>query len=367
MTPRISVLMAVYNAAPYVRESLASVLNQDAGPLECVVVDDGSSDGSGGIVSEMARLDPRIRLLRQENKGLPAALNAGLAVAQGRYVARMDADDVSLPGRLARQAAFLDAHGDVAVVGCWVRTFGQARGNVWSFPTEPRDVAAALPFVNPVAHPAAMFRREAVAEAGGYDEAVRYGEDYELWARLSERHSLANLPEVLLRYRVHGGQMGSTRSSETQRQWYTRTQAMLLRRMGVEVDEASLGLHHLISTAHLASSRFEVSERLLDEAGDWLITLGKRNAASGVFDVDAFAARLSLHWRMLCGACAGLGGKTWRRYANSPLRPAVRPAKAELLLRLACLFHIGQERRNQAYGALRAALALKGRVLGNRH
>ena len=129
------------------------------------------------------------------------------------------------------------------------------------------------------------------------------------------------------------------------------------------MDEASLGLHHLISTAHLASSRFEVSERLLDEAGDWLITLGKRNAASGVFDMDAFAARLSLHWRMLCGACAGLGGKTWRRYANSPLRPAVRPAKAELLLRLACLFHIGQERRNQAYGALRAALALKGRVL----
>lgn len=366
-TPRVSVLMAVYNAAPYVRASLESILTQSLGELEVVVVDDGSTDGSGAVVERMAAQDARVRVLRQENRGLPAALNAGLALARAPLVARMDADDLALPLRLERQAAYLDAHPEVAVLGGFVRTFGQARGNVWRYPVGPAAVAAAMPFVNPIAHPAVMFRRAVVEAQGGYDEANAYGEDYALWAALSARHALDNLPEVVLRYRVHGGQMGAVRADDVRRQWYMRTQAAVLGRLGLHPEGEALALHHRISTAHWATAEVPAGSGFRDAAEAWLLGLAAADAATGVFEARAFARRLGWHWRMVCRAQAGEGLAVWRQYRRSAL--AREAARAEgtpdalggtgaddLALLAACALHFGQQRRRALYGALRRAL-----------
>ena len=203
-TPRVSVVMPVFNGATYLVEALESVLAQSLEELELVVVDDGSQDASGAIIKRFARTDPRVRLLTHErNLGISAALNHGCRLARSPYIARLDSDDIALPGRLSRQAGFLDAHPSVACVGGAI-IFIDARGGRLStqrFPTASRVIHSRLLRSNCFAHPSVMLRRSALDEVGGYrfDQI----EDYDLWLRLSERFALANLPEPVILYRLN--------------------------------------------------------------------------------------------------------------------------------------------------------------------
>jgi hypothetical protein len=206
--PRVSVVLPVYNAERFVGEAIDSILAQTLTDLELIVIDDGSTDATAAILADRAAQDPRIRLVTRENRGLTATLNEGVSIARAEYVAIMNADDVALAERLERQAAFLDAHPAVAAVGSQTRLIladGTAGPSV-SLPQSPAEVRAFLPKASPLAHPAVMFRRAAVIAAGGYRPQIEPAEDYDLWLRLAERHDLANLPQVLLHYRVHGGQ-----------------------------------------------------------------------------------------------------------------------------------------------------------------
>lgn len=206
MTPRISVLLPVYNAERYVAEAVASILAQTRGDFELLVIDDGSTDRSPEILAEFARRDPRVRFQRQENAGYLQALNRMLAEAQGEYVARMDADDVALPERFARQAAFLQQHPEYVVVGSAVANIDED-GDEFCIQPLPQDhaelEAGLLRGRCGICHPAAMIRRDALLAVGGYRQECYGAEDQDLWLRLSERGRLANLPEVLLKYRVH--------------------------------------------------------------------------------------------------------------------------------------------------------------------
>jgi glycosyltransferase involved in cell wall biosynthesis len=173
-----------------------------------IVVDDGSTDGSRATAERFAASDARVTLLPLgEHRGITAALNAGWRRASAPYVARLDADDVALPDRLARQVAFLDAHPSVAVVGGAATVVDQAgvRGSTMRLPTSSRQIAAELPRRNCIVHPAVMLRRSALEEANGY--RLDHVEDYDLWLRLSERHDLANLEEPLILYRRHPAQI----------------------------------------------------------------------------------------------------------------------------------------------------------------
>ena len=202
-TPRVTVLMPVYNAAAYVADAARSILHQTWSDFELLVIDDGSTDDSARIVASLG--DPRIRLVRADrNIGLTATLNKGLALARGALIARQDADDLSEPERLERQVAFLDANPAVALVGSWYRKI-DAAGRLLGdrrLPTHDAPLRWALLSHCPIVHSAAMFRRDAIAEAGGYDDRFAYAQDYELWSRVAGRHRLANLPEFLVRYRV---------------------------------------------------------------------------------------------------------------------------------------------------------------------
>jgi len=205
-TPRVTVLMPVYNAERYLRPAIDSILAQTFGDFEFLIVNDGSSDGSWEIMASYA--DPRIKLVgNPHNMGLAKTLNRGLRLAAGDLIARQDADDVSCPDRLRRQVEFLDGHPETALVGSQARIInddGRPNGLRFDRCCEYKSIRWDLMFDNSFTHTSVMFRREIVAgELGGYDESFSYCQDYDLWSRIASRHCVMNLPSTLVDYRMH--------------------------------------------------------------------------------------------------------------------------------------------------------------------
>lgn len=211
--PTISVAMSVYNNARHLAGAIESILRQDHDDFEFLIVNDGSSDGSGDIIDGFAAADRRIRAIHQDNRGLIASLNRLLDEARAPLIARMDGDDIALPARFARQIAFLSAHPDYGIVGTWTNDIdetGAPRGRVSrDQPTSHEAAMAQLETNNPLCHPSVMMRRDVVRAAGGYHAAYRHCEDYDLWLRLSERTRLASIPERLMLYRHSDDQVSS--------------------------------------------------------------------------------------------------------------------------------------------------------------
>ncbi len=206
MTPAISVILPARDAAATLSCALDSVRAQTPRDIEILVIDDGSRDATPEIARRAARRDARVRLIDGRGRGIVSALNAGLAGARARYVARMDADDISLPGRLGAQRAFLDARREVGLVGCRVAFGGDpvaSRGYAlhvaWTNGLLEPDAIGLHRFIeSPFAHPSVMFRRELIALHGGYRDG-RFPEDYELWLRWLEAGVLmAKVPATLL-------------------------------------------------------------------------------------------------------------------------------------------------------------------------
>lgn len=206
--PEVTVLMPVRDGARYLDAAIGSILRQTLRNFEFLICDDGSTDATPAILAQLAAEDSRIRVIAMPRRGIAAALNAGFQQAAADWVARMDADDIAAPERLRRQLAVAAAHPEAAAIGTAWRVM-DAAGRVRSLvtpPTEPDTIAAALLRHNCLAHPTMLLRRQAVLQAGGYRAAFRSAEDYDLWLRLSERHSLRALSEPLLDYREHAGQ-----------------------------------------------------------------------------------------------------------------------------------------------------------------
>ncbi len=217
--PKISILMAVYNGAVYLREAIDSVLAQTYRDFEFVIVDDGSSDESVRIVRSYA--DSRIKLhAAPQNMGQTTALNVGLRLCVGEYIARMDGDDICRPDRFARQVAALDADPALGIVGSAVWIV-DGRDRTLDFSPQPESDAT-IRFVsltrNPFHHPTVMIRRRVLIEhALEFDERFQANQDFELWTRLLPVTRAANLPQALLRYRVHGSNISVKRLAEQQR------------------------------------------------------------------------------------------------------------------------------------------------------
>ena len=215
--PAVSVILPVYDAGPYLREAVESVLNQTWTDFEFLVTNDGSTDGSGAILDEYAAADPRIRLTHRGNAGYTHALNAMLGRARGRFVARMDADDACRPERLAKQVAHLEAHPGCVAVGTGVRNV-DPDGDPIDAPAVVTDHAGLVAGLlrepgaaGSIAHPSVTLRADAVRAVGGYRGEFEPAEDLDLWLRLAEVGTLANLPEVLLDYRIHPASVTASR------------------------------------------------------------------------------------------------------------------------------------------------------------
>jgi glycosyltransferase involved in cell wall biosynthesis len=211
--PVVSVLMGVKDAPDDVERAVRSILDQTFSELELIVVDDGSEDATPEVLGAIG--DARLVVLRNEtNLGLTRSLNRALGVARGEFVARQDADDRSLPQRLERQLAHMRAHPQVGICGAWTRLVDQ-RGQVVGHgrnPVTPAEVAEGMRQDNKIFH-GTLFARRAVMEAlGGYREAFRYSQDYDLLLRALDVTQLANVPEELYEFRVHGGSLSSTKT-----------------------------------------------------------------------------------------------------------------------------------------------------------
>jgi glycosyltransferase involved in cell wall biosynthesis len=213
------VLLPVRDAEATLGEALASVLAQTDGDLEVVVADDGSRDGSLAVARSLEARDARVRVLALERRGIVPALEAARAVASGRYLLRMDADDVSHPERLARTREAIETDPRIAVAACLVESFTTSGGvglgrrlyDAWLNAQLSHEAMARVRFVeSPVAHPSVLLRADAVSRVGGYRDADG-PEDWDLWLRLFESgHRFAKVPRTLLRWREGEGRLSRT-------------------------------------------------------------------------------------------------------------------------------------------------------------
>lgn len=235
MVPRISVLMAVYNAQRFLEETIQSVLEQSYPGFEFIIVDDCSTDSTWSIICRFAGADPRIRPFRmEENQKQTRCLVFGIEQCRGEFIARIDGDDVMFKDRLQCQIAFLDQHPEIGLVGGWAQIIDEGGAEICCFevPTEDPAIRRCMARQNPFLHPSVVFRRGLIQRAGSYDARLSAAQDYELWLRFAEVSGLANLPWKLIKYRLVGSgvSLGSSRRQALE-VFRIRWRAVLTRRL----------------------------------------------------------------------------------------------------------------------------------------
>lgn len=267
LTP-VSVVMPAYNARRFLAPALDSVLAQTHTAFELIVIDDGSCDGTLETARDYERRDRRVRVFTQPNRGIAHTLNRAVSLARYEWIARMDADDVMEPVRLARQLAFLSANPDIAVASCLVRYIDEECRPVGEgrSPFTTRQAVARYVRKNRLIafnHPGSIIRKEALLDVGGYRPEFVPVEDIDLWNRLIERgHEALVQPEFLLRYRVHSQSTVGRKVAETDRLLAWVRHCMIHRRRGEPEPD------------------FETFERDL-AAARWWVRLNRRRAEYG--------------------------------------------------------------------------------------
>jgi glycosyltransferase involved in cell wall biosynthesis len=211
-SPKITVLLPVYNCELYIQTAVESILNQTFSDFEVLIIDDASTDGTVAILKNI--LDPRIQLIQKpKNSGYTNSLNYGLKIAKGEYIARMDADDISYPERFAKQIAYLETHPEVLVCGTTYKIVGNDKRI--TLPEHHEAIKIGLLWGNCISHPSVMIRKKVLEDyAIEYDTSKEPAEDYHMWIQLLNFGKLKNLPEVLLEYRVYGNQVSRKRADE---------------------------------------------------------------------------------------------------------------------------------------------------------
>lgn len=279
---RISVVMPVYNGAPYLDEAIKSILNQSFSDFEFIIINDGSTDNSREIIER--HRDPRIkRIDNKENRGVTESLNKGLHVAVGEFIVRMDSDDFSLPNRFSRQLAYMESHPEIGVCGSHVQVMGSQE--VWSQPEHPEEVKCRLLLHCCLAHPSVMFRREILVKHSlQYHASYNHAEDYQLWTQLSQVTMISNVPEVLLHYRLHENQISKS-FKPLQAQQAERIQYEQLMRLGIKPSEEEFCTH--LNLCY----RNRFSDPVIKK--NWVQKLLKKNLETRVYDQVAFMNILS--------------------------------------------------------------------------
>lgn len=307
MGTMVSVILPFFNAERWLEPALRSLARQDlSGKLEVIAVDDGSTDSGPAKVESARKAGAPIVLLRNErNLGIVASLNRGLEQASGRFIARMDADDLCLPHRLTRQVEFLERTG-CDLCGSWFIEFGQGLSRTVRWPESDAELRAAMLFQNSICHPTIMARR-AVFEQFKYREGYILAEDYDLFVRLMSRFTLANVPEPLLRYRRHPQQATQAKRDAMERiTRQIREEALVGQGFRPTAEERRL--HHLIRAP---ASMGSLADLLAVEG--WLLKLHAAQANPQARHVVA------TQWVRACIRAAPLGRQMWEAFRSSPL------------------------------------------------
>ena len=296
-TPAISVVMSAYNAADVLPDAIESLLNQSFSDVEFILVDDGSSDGTPGVISQYAERDARVKpLLCPQNRGIVAAVTDGLAKAQAPLIARADSDDIHRPDRLAKQYDFMQRHPDIDLLGGYMQTFGD-RDMLFDYETDPDMVACCFLFRCAVAQPVAMMRRHVFDDWGlAYDPAHPFSQDWGLFSRITKRGKAANMPEVLARYRFHDKKVGITNRPK-QKAVADSIVRGIAGEIGVEASARDIELNFILDDADKARRDYD-TDFPATEALDWLTRLRNANLKSARMPKDAFELLIG---RMMVG------------------------------------------------------------------
>lgn len=238
--PKVSVIMPAYNAEKFIAEAIRSILNQSFTDFEFIIIDDCSTDKTVQIINSFD--DKRICFIKNgTNQGVANTLNKGIEIAQGKYIARMDSDDISLPLRLEKQVQFLDEHSDIAIVGSDIEIFGFEHCFL-NFSVNPGQLKVDLIFNTCYAHPSIMIRKQVLNEKNfRYNPEYSKMEDYDLWIRISREYKLSNVPNVLLKYRTHSEQVTKNKSAETKEQ-DIKIKQRIISELGITADDDSVTL-----------------------------------------------------------------------------------------------------------------------------
>lgn len=247
MSPRITVFIPVYQAERYLAESIESMLGQSFADFEVLIIDDGSYDRSYEIATAYATKDQRIRILQNDgNRGVSFTRNRGIQEAKGEFLALLDADDLSVPERLAKQLAFFDQNPDVVACGTQagiIDADGHDTGERIEVPTNRDEVKILLPFQNQFVNSSMMFRLAALRKTDGYYEGL--SEDYQLAAQLNAQYYLTNLPDTLVQYRSHKSSLSKQQLSKMQ-EGERAVFSLIHRQLGIEPSSHWIDIHHRV-------------------------------------------------------------------------------------------------------------------------
>ena len=305
--------MSVYNGGTYLRPAIQSILEQTFSDFEFIIVNDGSTDESLEIIRSFS--DSRIRLIENEkNMGLIYSLNRGIDLASGEYIARMDSDDISLPNRLKKQVAFMDANYDVAVCGTWIKTIGDESGFVKKYFTDSEEIKASLLFNTSVAHPTVIIRTSILKKYNfQYEESHKHFEDYALWVKISRIARLANIPEALLLYRVHQKSISHVMSKE-QKDGAENVRKEQIKDLGIFPSPEEMNAHNSLICGEKRNLALFLSEK-----ERWFLKILEKNGQAHAYKRWALKKILYERWRTACGMNANFGFSVWKKYQTSPL------------------------------------------------
>ncbi len=320
-TPTVTVLMPVYNGEAFLRTAVESILRQTFTDFEFLIVDDGSTDDSREIVRSLR--DPRIRLETVEkNRGTVHALNTGIALARGKYIARMDCDDISLPHRLDRQVGFMEKHPGVGVCGSGMRLVKKGKPKNFRYqPCSDEELKITLLFNTCFFHPTVIMRTS-VVEKALYPDNLVYTQDYNFWTRLAPTTGFANLREPLVYFREHPDQV-SAKKADMQKTNARSIRRSYLRSLFSGLPSGDQEIHHKIAE----------NSRTIDllQAAAWLELLVDRNRRERVFPPDIFLREMSRKWWLCCRKNTHYGKEAPGIYRSSSLHGHYRPEVFKLL------------------------------------
>lgn len=296
----LSVLMPVYNAEKYLRFAIESILNQDFPDFEFIIINDGSTDNSKEII--LSYDDKRIRYIENEkNLKLIATLNLGLSLCQGKYIARMDADDVSDKRRFLKQIAFLEAHQNCVLLGTSanvINKYNEIKGRIMQ-PSSNDKLQISLLFTNPFLHPSVVIRKS-VLDTLIYDEKAIHTEDYLLWTQIADKGTVANLDECLLNYRWHDSNV-SVQESVAQENLKSNIVRRQLEKLHLfNVSDEELLIHRYSFCLYQYGKKKKNDDVSLSKIRDWYIKLLSHNKGYRVYNHNVFITFLWIRWIVVC-------------------------------------------------------------------
>lgn len=300
MNPQISVIMPIYNSAKHLREAIDSVAAQTFTDWELLAINEfGSNDGSAEIILEYQQNDPRIKLLQNDEKlGLAESLNKGFRIAAGKYLARLDADDLAHPQRFEKQFRFMEEHPEIGICGSYQHHFGPGVDWIHKPPTSPKDMKVTLLFSCNLCHSTLMLRRETVFSHNLFYDSRYLAEDFELWTRAILVTQIANIPEVLGEYRKDGTNITAAKMKDLKAESCGIVSTVLKNCIGIDLTERQASYFQgWANKFNDACSQVE-RKMWLTEFETVLRSIYEKNQVVKAVDEESLLNRLAVEWRM---------------------------------------------------------------------